>query len=62
MDSDLSDSMYLINKELKAGRHILKTGISNAELLSHQYYYKLEAYGVSDTRRMSYTYKIVNNK
>ena len=61
MDSDLKDSMYLINKELKAGRHILKTQIRNVELLSQKYYYKLEAYGVADTKRMSYTYKAVDS-
>lgn len=61
MDADLKDSMYLINKDLKAGRHILKTDIRNVELLSNKYYFKLEAYGVADTKRMSYTYKIIKN-
>jgi len=61
MDSDLMDSMYLINKELKAGRHILKTEIRNVELLSQKYYYKLEAYGVADTKQMHYTYRAIKN-
>ncbi len=57
IDSDFNDSMYLLNKELKPGKHILKTDIENVELLIHRYYYKLEAYGEADTKQMSYTYK-----
>ena len=56
MDSDLTDALYLINKELEAGRHIFKSRIRNEELLRFKYYYKLDAYGYNEVKKMEYVH------
>lgn len=52
MDSEKNEAIYLIDKELNSGRHIYKSQISNEEIKSYKYYFKLDAYGYSEIRRM----------
>lgn len=54
MDSEENECMYLLNKNLKAGKHIFQSDIRNAELLSYKYYYKLDAYGYQEVKQMHY--------
>lgn len=52
MDSDRNDAIYLIDKELSSGRHIYKSQISSEEIKTYRYYFKLDAYGYSEIKRM----------
>lgn len=51
-NSDKTESMYLINKKLKAGFHTLATEIRKEELCRFEYYLELKAGRISEERKM----------
>ncbi len=52
MDSDVTEAIYLLNKELEAGNHTIITEIKNEELSRFNYYYNLVADGYSEVKQM----------
>jgi hypothetical protein len=55
MDSNKIDTINLIDKDLKAGRHIYRSRIKTSELKHYKYYYKLDAYGYNEVKEMHLT-------
>lgn len=54
LNSDKTEALYLINKNLKAGFHTLVTDIRNEELQSFEYYLELKAGRNSDVKKMKF--------